>query len=214
LWRRWPWSCRHVGLPWTLLGLLPSQMSALLLEECSLCAFVRSAVRRDLAHNLLDWGLHSLLVHFVSLIVSCQVSKELAFFSRPVQFPFSDLSVRQVGGWVPILDRGNWGNNKSRQRGSSMLRTCFLQPDLRLAEWVTLLRRQHARSSNFIVSESLSSSYQISYDMYYFKVPLTTHGWWTAQGNFTTTERIASVVGYPIDKKPHFLSTINKNAHW
>jgi hypothetical protein len=31
---------------------------------------------------------------------------------------------------VPILDRGKWGNIKSRQRGSSRLRLCFLKPAL------------------------------------------------------------------------------------
>ena len=37
-------------------------------KECSRDAFVRSAVRRDLAHNLLDWSLSLLLVCFTFLV--------------------------------------------------------------------------------------------------------------------------------------------------
>ncbi len=67
---------RHFGLPWTRLGLLPSQISALLLEEWSLYAFVRSAVRRDLTHILPDWGFGPLVVCFASLRGNCQVSED------------------------------------------------------------------------------------------------------------------------------------------
>ena len=42
-------------------------------KECSLGAFVRSAVCRDLAHNL---GLGALVVCFASLLGNCQVSED------------------------------------------------------------------------------------------------------------------------------------------
>ena len=47
-----------------------------ILKECSLCTFVCNAVRRDLAHNLPDCGLGSLLVCFASLVDNCQVSED------------------------------------------------------------------------------------------------------------------------------------------
>ena len=47
-----------------------------ILMECSLCAFVDSAVRRDLAQNLLDWGLGLLLVYWMSLVDNCQVAED------------------------------------------------------------------------------------------------------------------------------------------
>ena len=43
--------------------------------------------------------------------------------------------------WSSSWNRGNRGNIKSRQRGPSRLRLCFLQPDLNLTEWVTLPNR-------------------------------------------------------------------------
>ena len=46
------------------------------LKERSLDAFVRSVVRRDLSHNLPDWGLGALLVCFVSLLDHCQVDED------------------------------------------------------------------------------------------------------------------------------------------
>ena len=71
-------SCRRrVGLSWTQ-SLRGSKLSSTdvhtsLLKEYSLDSFVRSAVRRDLVHNLWDWGLSSFLVCFVSLLDNCQV---------------------------------------------------------------------------------------------------------------------------------------------
>ena len=44
-------------------------------KECSLGAFVRSTVRRDLAHNLPDCGLRALVVCFASLLGNCQVAE-------------------------------------------------------------------------------------------------------------------------------------------
>ncbi len=71
-------------------------------------------------------------------------------------------------------NRVNRGNIKSRQRGPSRLRLCFLQPDLSLTEWVTLPARvsaiERARSSTFMVSESPFSIR--SHGEYYLKVPL------------------------------------------
>ena len=46
------------------------------LKECSLGAFVHITVRRDLAHNLSNWGLGALLVWFVSLLDNCQVGED------------------------------------------------------------------------------------------------------------------------------------------
>jgi len=45
-------------------------------KECSRGAFVRSAVRRDLAHNLPDWGLGALVVCFASLLDHLQVAED------------------------------------------------------------------------------------------------------------------------------------------
>jgi len=62
-----------LGLPWTPArprgSLSSADVRTSFWKECSLGASGRSAVCRDLAHNLLDWGLdHLLLVHLVSLV--------------------------------------------------------------------------------------------------------------------------------------------------
>ncbi len=68
-------------------------------------------------------------------------------------------------------NRGNRGNIKSRQRGPSRLRLSFLQPDLSLTRMSdSSCARQRARSSTFIVSESLFPTR--SHGEYYLKVPL------------------------------------------
>ncbi len=51
-------------------------------------------------------------------------------------------------------NRGNRGNIKSLQRGPSMLKLCFLQPDLRLTEWVTLPARVSAHAPQLLLSPS------------------------------------------------------------
>jgi len=91
---RWPssWSSRcclclvvsmtsglvDVGLPWTLCEALfpPQDVRTSFWKECSRGAFVRSAVRRDLAHNLPDWGLGALVVCFASLLDHLQVAED------------------------------------------------------------------------------------------------------------------------------------------
>jgi hypothetical protein len=57
--------------------------------------------------------------------------------------------------------RGNGGNIKSRQRGPSRLRLCFLQSDLSLTEWVTLPARVSAHAPQL----SLSSSHYFLSDL-------------------------------------------------
>ncbi len=47
-----------------------------ILKECSLCVFVDNTVRRDLDHNMMDWGINSLLVHWVSLVDNYQVVED------------------------------------------------------------------------------------------------------------------------------------------
>jgi hypothetical protein len=58
-------------------------------------------------------------------------------------------------------NRGNRGNIKSRQRGPSRLRLCFLQPDLSLTEWL-FLRASPRMLLNFHCLR-VTISYQISY---------------------------------------------------
>jgi hypothetical protein len=61
------------------------------------------------------------------------------------------------GNW--LQDRGNWGNIKSLQRGSSRLRLCFLQPDLSLTE---LFLRAPAHTLLNFHCLRVTVSYQIS----------------------------------------------------
>ncbi len=68
--------------------------------------------------------------------------------------------------------RGNKSNIKSRQRGPSRLRLCLLRPDLSLSDRMSdsSCARQRARSSIFVVSESLFPIR--SHGEYNLKVPL------------------------------------------
>jgi hypothetical protein len=52
----------------TRVSLSSTDVRTSILKEFSLCAFVEFVLRRDLAHNLLDRGFNSLLVHWVSLV--------------------------------------------------------------------------------------------------------------------------------------------------
>ncbi len=49
-------------------------------------------------------------------------------------------------------NRGNRGNIKSRQRGPSRLRLCFLHPDLNLTEWLTLPMGVNAHDPQLLLS--------------------------------------------------------------
>ncbi len=51
-------------------------------------------------------------------------------------------------------NRGNRRNIKSRQRGPTRLRLCFLHPDLSLTEWVTLPARVSAHAPQLSLSPS------------------------------------------------------------
>ena len=79
LWLRWPLvlsTSSSTCLELCEVSMLSStDVRTPILTEWSLCNFVCCSVRRDLDHNLSDWGFGSLLVYFMSLVDKCQVTE-------------------------------------------------------------------------------------------------------------------------------------------
>ena len=70
----------------------------------------------------------STLLHILHIRLSFVIVHSIIIYSTMSKIT---LSPREIG-------TGGTGNIKSRQRGPSRLRLCFLHPDLNLTEWVTL----------------------------------------------------------------------------